>query len=229
MRIWDIDPGYLNRQSLLAEHQELHGLIAAVRRQDQRFLGRAEVLRWLPHLDALALRHRWLVEEMSLRGYNHRSPVDDAHCEAQWPETFLLHPHQQFEDLGARYVAREPGRIPLPKKIHQLWAQHKYSVMARDPALGSGIGRDVAAKNITFEQLAANLTQILRVPPDKGRLLNALEHMWGYVSDQSGQVRDELETAGALLSETRKLVMDQKVAYLMHSTALGELGRFVLT
>lgn len=26
MRIWDISPAYLNRQSLLGEHRELHGL-----------------------------------------------------------------------------------------------------------------------------------------------------------------------------------------------------------
>jgi len=26
MRIWDIDPGFLNAQSLLGEHRELHGI-----------------------------------------------------------------------------------------------------------------------------------------------------------------------------------------------------------
>jgi hypothetical protein len=25
VRVWDLSPGYLNRQSLLAEHRELHG------------------------------------------------------------------------------------------------------------------------------------------------------------------------------------------------------------
>ena len=28
MRIWDIDPGFLNDKSLLGEHRELHGLMS---------------------------------------------------------------------------------------------------------------------------------------------------------------------------------------------------------
>jgi pyrimidine dimer DNA glycosylase len=28
LRVWDVSPGYLNRQSLLGEHRELHGLHA---------------------------------------------------------------------------------------------------------------------------------------------------------------------------------------------------------
>jgi len=28
MRLWDINPGYLNRQSLLGEHRELHGIVS---------------------------------------------------------------------------------------------------------------------------------------------------------------------------------------------------------
>ena len=27
MRIWDLNPGYLNRNSLLGEHRELHGIL----------------------------------------------------------------------------------------------------------------------------------------------------------------------------------------------------------
>ncbi|MGB0468223.1 MAG: pyrimidine dimer DNA glycosylase/endonuclease V [Pontibacterium sp.] len=30
MRIWDIDPGYLNRQSLLGKHRELHGMVSII-------------------------------------------------------------------------------------------------------------------------------------------------------------------------------------------------------
>jgi len=30
MRIWDIHPGYLNRQSLLGEHRELHGIFSII-------------------------------------------------------------------------------------------------------------------------------------------------------------------------------------------------------
>ena len=103
MRIWDIDPGYLNRQSLLAEHQELHGLFSVVRRRDERFMKRAEIVRWLPYLDALGLRHQWLVSEMELRGYKHHSPVVIKNTDVSWPSSFLIQPHQQFDELRTRY------------------------------------------------------------------------------------------------------------------------------
>lgn len=32
MRIWDINPGYLNRQSLLGDHRELHGIVSIQQR-----------------------------------------------------------------------------------------------------------------------------------------------------------------------------------------------------
>jgi hypothetical protein len=30
MRVWDADPGYLNRQSLLGEHREIHAILSIV-------------------------------------------------------------------------------------------------------------------------------------------------------------------------------------------------------
>ena len=35
MCVWDVHPGYLNRQSLLGEHRELHG-IASILSQDKK-------------------------------------------------------------------------------------------------------------------------------------------------------------------------------------------------
>ena len=31
MRIWDVNPGYLNRQSLLGEHRELHAIFSIIK------------------------------------------------------------------------------------------------------------------------------------------------------------------------------------------------------
>lgn len=30
MRVWDVNPGYLNRQSLLGEHREIHGVFVVI-------------------------------------------------------------------------------------------------------------------------------------------------------------------------------------------------------
>ncbi|HEX4568534.1 MAG TPA: pyrimidine dimer DNA glycosylase/endonuclease V [Vicinamibacterales bacterium] len=42
MRIWDVAAGYLNRQSLLGEHRELHGLhnIVTLGRRGYASIGR---------------------------------------------------------------------------------------------------------------------------------------------------------------------------------------------
>ena len=39
MRIWDVNPGYLNRQSLLGEHRELHGIYIILKAAQDQNLG----------------------------------------------------------------------------------------------------------------------------------------------------------------------------------------------
>ena len=72
MRVWDLPAGYLNRQSLLGEHRELHGIHSILTRNKTGYASHPETLRWVRTLSGLAMRHRQLVAEMSLRGY-----VDD--------------------------------------------------------------------------------------------------------------------------------------------------------
>ena len=48
------------------------------------------------------------------------------------PAVFVDAPGEQFAILERKYRGREPGRIPLPRSSHELWAQHKFSVLARD-------------------------------------------------------------------------------------------------
>ena len=47
MRIWDINPGYLNRQSLLGEHRELHGIVSIIRDNKKGYSRHPETLRWV--------------------------------------------------------------------------------------------------------------------------------------------------------------------------------------
>ena len=133
MRIWDINPGYLNNGSLSAEHRELHALFR-VAEHGRGPAEHPEFLRWRNHLPALAVRHKQLVAEMAFRGMGHHSPLSEQQIQGPiiWPETFLDPPWNQYQILAERYKKgdKPQGRIPLPNRATGLWAGHKYSVMA---------------------------------------------------------------------------------------------------
>lgn len=222
MRIWDIDAGFLNAQSLLGEHRELHGIYSIIKNGKTGYSRHPETLRWFSHLSALAVRHEFLVAEMTLRGFNHHSPLKEDVSSLEWPDLFIDLPADQYKLLQGKYVERKHGRIPLPANIHELWASHKYSVMARDPFLCKKIGNHVAVGKISFEILAEKLVLLLRMPPTSGRLTNALFHMWGYVAKYS-QVNIDNSTSNELLQKIQDYSQKHNVEYLLRSTALGEL------
>ncbi|MBU4262812.1 MAG: hypothetical protein KKC76_13225 [Proteobacteria bacterium] len=228
MRIWDIDPGYLNRQSLLGEHRELHAIFVVLTQHKKGYAAHPETRRWKGHLAALGKRHDLLVEEMRLRGYNHHSPLPVVTGEIKWPKTFIDPPHAQFAILQEKYRDKEPGRIPLPSSARQLWAQHKYSVLARDTRLYKIIGPWLAATDnpLRFRALAKILVRTLRFPPAAGRLQNGLDHMWGYVSHLAGRSGSK-QSPRQLLQLTRELAASGNIAYLLASTALGEVGAWM--
>ncbi len=229
MRLWDVHPGYLNRQSLLGEHRELHGLVAVVVGMKKGYARHPETLRWAGYGWALRQRHRLLVCEMALRGYAHRSPVVTRSAKGAWPPVYVDPPGEQYRLLRGKYVDREGGRIPLPESAHQLWSHHKYSVLARGTALYREIGREVAAsppaEGGDFSALALRLTELLRTPPTEGGIRNAAQHMWGYLPEGAGRAGTD---PGAwplrrLLRETQRRAVAARPPYLIRSTALSEL------
>ena len=46
MRVWDIHPGYLNRDSLLSEHRELHGVAAILSQGLKGYSAHPKTRRW---------------------------------------------------------------------------------------------------------------------------------------------------------------------------------------
>jgi hypothetical protein len=228
MRVWDVNPGYLNRQSLLGEHREIHAIVSILTCEKTGYARHPETRRWAKALWALRMRHDLVVSEMELRGYQHRTPMI-ASGEQVWPEAFIDSPGRQFTLLRSKYRHRAPGRIPLPHTLQQLWAQHKYSVLARDPASYHDMGTLVAARNrgTSLEQLARALVEILRVPPPEGRLVNALQHMWGYVSAFARLTAADRQRPLALLTAIRTLTITHQVRYLLESTALSELSVWI--
>ncbi len=225
MRIWDVSPAYLNRQSLLGEHRELHGIVSIIVNGKQGYSRHPETMRWAEYGWALGMRHRQLVCEMALRGYVDRSPVDIRSREGEWPATFIDPPGVQFSLLSQKYAGREMGRIPLPANTQQLWAQHKYSVLARSPERYQRIGQEAARAKLEFDDLALQLTRILRKRPSEGGIRNAVQHMWGYVPNAAGSAGSDMASwpLARLLLETQKGARDKQVSYLNHSTALSEL------
>ncbi|UMZ74261.1 pyrimidine dimer DNA glycosylase/endonuclease V [Natranaerofaba carboxydovora] len=77
MRIWDIEPDKLCRKHLLGEHRELHALWNILTQDKKGYRNHPETCRWVGKLSALYKRHETLVLEMSKRGYNHNSPLDE--------------------------------------------------------------------------------------------------------------------------------------------------------
>lgn len=80
MRVWDVEPGLLCRKHLLGEHRELHGLWNILTKHGGvgGYSQHPETLRWKGKLKALYFRHEALVQEMTRRGYNHHSPLDES-------------------------------------------------------------------------------------------------------------------------------------------------------
>ncbi len=231
MRVWDIHPGYLNRQSLLGEHRELHGLVNILTRNKKGYSKHPETLRWVGYGWALKQRHALLSAEMTLRGYRDMSPVLTRSAREQWPDIFIDSPFEQFRILRQKYAGKTLGRIPLPCSAQQIWSQHKYSILARDPNLYRSIGRRFAAveSEKDFDDLALELVLALRISPSPGGLLNALQHMWGYVS---GKYRNRSRDISCwppakLLHEIQSLAMETGQSYLLHSTALSEFKVFM--
>lgn len=230
MRIWDIDPGYLNRGSLLGEHRELHGLISIISNNKKGYSHHPETKRWGGFERALSIRHNQLVKEMEFRGYHHKSPILLNNMKEGWPCLYIDKPSNQYKILMGKYKDKQEGRIPLPRNIYQLWAQHKYSIMSRDIELYKYIGSAIAQQdNNIKDKLEEILINKLREQPSEGGIRNALQHMWGYVSKNSSYNRKEIETLSnsSFLSLLQKEVKNQKTEYIIHSTALVELGVWI--
>ena len=231
MRVWDVAAGYLNRGSLLGEHREIHGIAAILSHGMRGYSRHPETLRWTRCEHGLLQRHLLLVAEMRLRGYRHESPMA-LHAAARcWPRTFVTAPADQFGLLRTKYRGLQNGRIQLPRTSQELWSQHKYSVMARDPELYRTLGRRVAKlrQMAGFRELSMELVAILRSPPSVRRAVNAVEHMWGHVSRHVPPAERRLASADAwlLLQKTQQVSMQVQEPFVCGSTALSELAVYL--
>lgn len=122
MRMWNVPTKYFCRQHLLGEHVELHMMIGTLKRGKVSIKGHVD--KGQCDLSKLEIRHRQLVEEMELRGYNHKSPM-------MWDIDFII--HDAIEKYGIVEIDVEnnlkvlAGRCELCKEL-----QIKYGYLDGD-------------------------------------------------------------------------------------------------
>lgn len=227
MRVWDINPGYLNRESLLGEHREIHGILSIIVNKKKGYSKHPETIRWVGYGWALKQRHNQLAAEMSLRGFIEKTPVVKRSNKGNWPSKYIDEPFRQFRILEQKYINKDHGRIPLPKSAQQIWSQHKYSVLARSRNLYMKFGKAVSIMkpDNDFSEIANSLSEILRIPPSPGGIRNALQHMWGHVSESATSPKKKIESwsLNRLQKEIQVCAIKTKEQYLLSSTALSEL------
>jgi len=104
---------------------------------------------------------------------------------------------------------------PNQRLLETEWGRYKYSVLERSPNDYQAIRellKDKQGDNaLVFYQ---TVERALALPEDKGRALNALEHVWGYFSDQ------------ATPAETRKY-QTLRDGYLCGATPLEQVKRLL--
>jgi hypothetical protein len=224
MRVWDVSPGYLNDQELLAQRQWVMTLLA--NRGEAPNQGEESTRRWTHCLNALRCVEAWLHAECRLRALADPSPATVsllAPLNLVWPK--LNTPAAMFSQLQAD-ANRAPGRIPLPLSTQSLWTQHKYSVAARSIAAYREISVKVAASRgrDNFDWLAGEVFNQMRLRPEHQSLHDALLQMWGYVA-AAGAVGSHLfDDLPALFAEIQRRAVAQNITYLVHATALSELS-----
>lgn len=194
MRVWDLHPGYLSRNSLLGQHAEIHALLSVLKGSKKGYRSHPETLRWKGHLDRLKGKHDLTVKEMNLRGYRHASPVyfnletGGSIEEEKW--TYIDHPAEQFEILRAKYrESHASGRILLPVRGTDFWAHHKYSVMSRSYNLYKEVRDYLKSKNDLYisseKELIEWILDIMEMPVSHKSLVNVLQHLWGYFKKEA--------------------------------------------
>ena len=104
MRIWDISLKRLCRNHLLREHRELHAIWSVLVNGKKGYARHPETLRWRGKLKALFSRHDALVQEMSIRGYQHRSPLPKRLARGSAVQrVFLATKHAQVRILRSKH------------------------------------------------------------------------------------------------------------------------------
>ncbi len=234
MRVWDIHPGYLSRQSLLGQHAEIHALFAVIEGKKRGYAQHPETRRWKDKLNRLKNKHDLSVLEMKLRGFNHASPFaagrDHDSCRTL---DYVDTPFDQINILRCKYLKRnQAGRIPLPKNAFEFWAHYKYSVMARGYNYYLDIQTNLRLKErYPLDEGGHLIGQVLEKmdkPVTVPALANVVDHLWGYFKQEASTTEKEIylnrkpEEYPLLVKFFYDLAGKYSRSYLLHSTIFAD-------
>ncbi|RQD77225.1 MAG: DUF1722 domain-containing protein [Candidatus Syntrophonatronum acetioxidans] len=236
MRVWDVHPGYLTRNSLLGQHAEIHALFNVIKDCKKGYGAHPETLRWKGHLNILRKRHDLTVKEMVLRGYRHASPCreEEKYANSSLRLKYINHPAEQLEILREKYLKNSSrGRIPLPRRGSDFWAHHKYSVMAR----GYNYYKDIQSflrgkKDLPVKEereLIEKVTGIMEKPVPSKALVNLIHHLWGYFKDKASETEKEeylnfpRESLSSVIQSFYQMARKYDQEYLLQSTVFADL------
>jgi hypothetical protein len=111
VRVWDVSPSILCRQHLLGEHRELHAIWSVLVQGKKGYAKHPETLRWRGKLRALFARHEALVEEMTRRGFSHRSPLAESEATGEEVQDAFLNPVEE----QLKILKNKPCDCPMSK------------------------------------------------------------------------------------------------------------------
>jgi hypothetical protein len=95
MRQWNVDPKLLCRQHLFGEHVEQHMFLGCIKKGISL---RGYIKKGLVEVHRIKRRHDELMMEIENRGYNHKSPLEDFHCQVMGHVDY----EQNIEELKRR-------------------------------------------------------------------------------------------------------------------------------
>ena len=78
-----------------------------------------------------------------------------------------------------------------------------------------------------FDELALELTTMLRTPPDPGNLRNAVQHLWGYFDFRTSKQSAEITSLRRALGAVQRRCRTEGQPYLLEQTALTELAAWL--
>lgn len=234
MRVWDIHPGYLSRQSLLGQHAEIHALYTVINQQRKGYAAHPETKRWQGNLNRLKFRHDLTAQEMILRQFNHRSPFNGNFHNSIKTLKYVDQPARQFAILQSKYWRNnQSGRIPLPQFDYQFWANHQYSIMARGDNCFKEIQQNIKSSSIMpieeANELVDQVLSVMEQPIDTAALKVVIDHIWGHLNqDAVGEERTlylkwHEQKQPVLLKLFYQMALKYHCHFLIHSTIFSEL------
>lgn len=238
MRVWDVHPGYLSKRRLLGQHAEIHAVYSVIINNKKGYAKHPETIRWNNNLDKLSNIHAITVLEMELRGFNHKSPLSKEYrlslnVNGDSCFRFIDHPSVQFSLLNGKYQDMERGRIPLPNRASQLWANYKYSIMARGYNHYTHIKKYLNSNPDLLLMddpcIVEEIIFLLDKPVNIASLINSLHHLWGYfkkissVEEKRVYLKQLEENPLSMVKILFDLSLKYDVKYLKESTYFSDV------